>query len=145
MKKLRLRRSVFNLAAPAALAAVLAVIVVSCSQQSESPVAPSGVRGGSFNTEIEPTPTPEPTPEPTPPPPPPPVGNCSPGFWKNHPDDFEDSCQEAADLPGDEFTTCGDLLVAITCNGGPQTGCTGPRRQAAATALNTVSGCTESD
>ena len=144
MKNHRFRRSVFNLAAPAVLAAVLALIVVSCTQQSESPVAPSLVRGGSFN-EIVPVPTTTPPPEPTPTPTPPPGVPCSPGFWKNHEADFASACTAAAALPGDVFATCGDLLEAISCNGGPQTGCTGARRQAAAAALNTVSGCTESD
>ena len=137
MKKQRLRRSVFNLAAPAALAAVLAVIVVSCAQQSESPVAPSGVRGGSFNTEVEPTPTPTPTP----PPPPPPGIPCSPGYWKNHEADFALHCSAAAALPGDAFTTCDDLLTALTCHGSDAS-C---GRSAAAAALNTVSSCTEED
>ena len=140
MKKFRFRTSLFTLAAPAVLAAALALIVVSCAQQSESPVAPSLVRGGSFNTEVPPEPTPTPTPTPTP------EGTpCSPGYWKNHESAFASACTAAAALAGDEFATCGDLLEAITCNGGPQTGCTGARRQAAASALNTVSGCTESD
>jgi hypothetical protein len=140
MKKFRFSTSLFNLAAPAVLAAALALIVVSCAQQSESPVAPSLVRGGSFNTEEPPDPTPTPTPTP------PPEGTpCSPGFWKNHESAFQSSCSAAAALPGDAFTTCDQLLEAITCNGGPQTGCTGARRQAAAAALNTVSGCTETD
>jgi len=138
MKTLSSRTWVLSLAAPAV---ALALVAASCSQQSESPVAPSGVRGGSFNTGTE-EPPPEPTVTPTPPPV---VGNCSPGFWKNHPDDFADACTAAAALLGDEFADCDDLLEAITCSGGPQTGCTGARRQAAATALNTVSGCTESD
>jgi hypothetical protein len=135
MKNLSSRRWVLSLAVPAA---ALALIVASCAQQSESPVAPSGVRGGAFNQF-----TPNPDPIPTTEPPPPPVGDCSPGFWKNHPDDFADACTAAAALPGDEFASCDDLLEAITCSGGPATGCTGARRQAAATALNTVSGCTE--
>jgi len=140
-------RSLFNFAAPAVLAAVLALIVVSCAQQSESPVAPSLVRGGSFN-ELTPTPTttdPEPTPTPTPTPTPPPTGTpCSPGYWKNHETHFNSVCGAAAALPGDVFTSCSSLLTAITCKGS-EPGCTGERRQAAAAALNTVSGCTESD
>jgi len=79
-----------------------------------------------------------------PPPPPPPTGiPCSPGFWKNHPGDFNEWCDEAAAIAGDPFSSCAELLTAISCNGGPKTGCTGENRQAAATALNTVSGCTE--
>lgn len=132
------RRSLFNFAAPAVLAAVLALIVVSCAQQSESPVAPSLVRGGSFNTDVPPEPTATETPTP-------PEGTpCSPGYWKNHESAFTASCSAAAAIPGDAFATCGDLLTAITCTGN-QPGCTGERRQAAAAALNTVSGCTESD
>jgi hypothetical protein len=144
MKSLSSRTWLLSLAAPAA---ALALIAASCSQQSESPVAPSAVRGvsggtlGQFTPNPDPIPTTEPPPEPTPPPGIP----CSPGFWKNHPDDFADACPAAAALLGDEFASCDDLLEAITCNGGPKTGCTGERRQAAATALNQVSGCTESD
>jgi hypothetical protein len=131
------RRSLFNFAAPAVLAAVLALIVVSCAQQSESPVAPSLVRGGSFNTDVPPEPDPSPTPTPTGTP-------CSPGYWKNHESAFTTYCSAAAAIAGDAFATCGDLLTAITCTGN-EPGCTGARRQAAAAALNTVSGCTESD
>ena len=129
------RRSLFNFAAPAVLAAVLALIVVSCAQQSESPVAPSLVRGGSFNTEVpppEPTPTPTPTPTGTP---------CSPGYWKNHLDHFNSVCSAAAALPGDAFTSCSQLMDALTCRGSDES-C---GRSAAAAALNTISGCTESE
>ena len=134
MKSLSSRTWVLSLAAPAV---ALALIAASCSQQSESPVAPSSVLAGSgtLNDGVPVEPTPEPTP--------PPGIPCSPGYWKNHEADFALHCSAAAAIAGDQFTTCDDLLVAITCNGGPQTGCTGPRRQAAASALNTVSACTE--
>lgn len=74
---------------------------------------------------------------------PPPSGTpCSPGYWKNHRTAFNDVCDEAAAIAGDQFTSCSELLTAITCTGN-QPGCTGARRQAAAAALNSVSGCTE--
>jgi hypothetical protein len=76
-------------------------------------------------------------------PPPPPGIPCSPGYWKNHTSDFNEWCDEAAAIAGDPFTSCAQIWTAITCNGGPKNDCTGARRQAAATALNTVSGCTE--
>ena len=140
MKTLSSRTWMLSLAAPAL---ALALVVASCAQQAESPVAPSSVRGGTLFEEVDPVPTivPDPTPEPTPPP----VGNCSPGYWKNHEADFALHCSAAAALPGDNFTSCAGLLFAISCNGGPKEGCTGENRQAAASALNEVSGCTESD
>jgi hypothetical protein len=139
MRNIRARKTVFNLAAPIALAAALALIVASCTQQSESPVAPSGVQGGTLNTE-DPGGTPSPEPTVTPSPTPPPTGvPCSPGYWKNHESAFNAVCGQAV-FPGG----CAGLLEAITCNGGPQTGCTGTRRQAAAAALNAVPpGCFE--
>lgn len=76
-------------------------------------------------------------------PPPPPGIPCSPGYWKNHTSDFNEWCDEAAAIAGDPFTSCAQIWTAITCNGGPKNDCSGARRQAAATALNTVSGCTE--
>jgi hypothetical protein len=66
-------------------------------------------------------------------------GDCSPGYWKNHVSEFNQYCQAAADLPGDSFTTCADIWTAITCKGSNES-C---QRQAAASALNQVSGCTE--
>lgn len=74
-------------------------------------------------------------------PPPPPNGiPCSPGFWKNHPAQFAEVCQEAADLfLLDPFTTCDDLFTALTCPGRDST-C---GRSAAAALLNQVSGCVE--
>jgi hypothetical protein len=62
---------------------------------------------------------------------------CSPGWWKRHVSDFNSTCVNV------DGWSCEDLWTAITCNGGPQTGCTGDRRQAAAAALNAESGCTE--
>ena len=64
---------------------------------------------------------------------------CSPGYWKNHKTAFNQYCQAAADLPGDQFTTCDQLWTAITCKGSNES-C---GRSAAAAALNQVSGCTE--
>jgi hypothetical protein len=138
MKKLRFRQWVFTLAAPAA---ALALIVASCAQQSESPVAPSAVRsGGTLFGGTSGDPTPEPTGEPSPDPTPEPTGEpCSPGYWKNHLDHFYSVCSAAAALPGDDFTTCDELLTALTCQGSDAS-C---GRSAAAAALNTVSGCTE--
>ena len=66
---------------------------------------------------------------------------CSPGYWKNHLTQFNQVCGAAAALPNDPFTTCAQLLTALTCQGSDAS-C---HRQAAAAALNTVSGCTESD
>jgi hypothetical protein len=72
----------------------------------------------------------------------PPKGTpCSPGYWKNHKSAFEQYCGAAADLPGDQFTTCDQLYTALTCKGSDAS-C---GRHAAASALNQVSGCTESD
>ena len=76
-----------------------------------------------------------------PPPPPPPGVGCSPGYWKNHLTEFNLSCGAAAALPGDRFGSCGDLLTALTCKGSDAS-C---GRNEAAAALDTVSGCTESD
>jgi hypothetical protein len=64
---------------------------------------------------------------------------CSPGYWKNHKAAFDQYCQAAADLPGDQFTTCAQLYTAITCKGSDAS-C---GRHAASSALNQVSGCTE--
>jgi hypothetical protein len=144
MRNIRARKTVFNLAAPVALAAALALIVASCAQQSESPVAPSGVRGGTLNEDTggTPSPTPEPTVEPTPTPSPtPPAGvPCSPGFWKNHEDDFNHFCGAAAALTTNpRLDSCPDLLTALTCRGS-DADCL---RSAAAELLNTVSRCVE--
>jgi hypothetical protein len=140
MKKLRFRQWVFTLAAPAA---ALALIVASCAQQSESPVAPSAVRSGGtlFGDTGGGDPTPDPTGEPSPDPTPEPTGEpCSPGYWKNHLDHFYSVCSAAAALsPSDPFASCSDLLTALTCQGSDAS-C---HRSAAAAALNTVSGCTE--
>jgi hypothetical protein len=71
---------------------------------------------------------------------PPPGIPCSPGFWKNHPDDFNMWCDEAAALlPNDPFATCADLFAAVSCKGADAT-CL---RSVAAALLNTVSGCQE--
>jgi hypothetical protein len=74
-----------------------------------------------------------------PPPPPPPGVGCSPGYWKNHLTAFNASCSAAAAIPGDRFTTCGDLLTALKCKGSDAS-C---GRNEAAGKLNTISGCTE--
>ena len=58
---------------------------------------------------------------------------CSPGYWKNHLDEFEVVCLSVSDW------TCDELLTAITCKGS-DSGC---RRSEAAAALNEVNGCTE--
>jgi hypothetical protein len=137
MKKLRFRQWVFTLAAPAA---ALALIVASCAQQSESPVAPSGVRGGTLFEDGGGDPTPDPTGEPSPDPTPEPTGEpCSPGYWKNHLTEFYSVCTEAWMESGGAFGSCGELLTALTCQGSDAS-C---RRSAAAAALNAVSGCTE--
>ena len=120
--------------AAAAAAAALCLVMVACGDSS-NPVSPRSVTAGAANIDPEPTPTPTPTP---------PGPGCSPGYWKNHESHFTSVCAAAAALPGDVFTSCGQLLTAITCTGN-QPGCTGERRQAAAAALNTVSGCTETD
>jgi hypothetical protein len=56
---------------------------------------------------------------------------CSPGYWKNHLDQFNLYCDAAGD--------CDDLLEALTCKGSDSS-C---GRSAAAAALNEVSGCVE--
>ena len=141
MSNLRFPRFLSTVTAPAALVLALGLVITSCAQQSESPVAPSGARVGTLNGEAEPTPTPTPTVEPTPTPTPTPVEGipCSPGYWKNHASEFASYCGAAAALPGDRFTTCDQLLTALTCRGADAT-C---GRSSAATALNTVSACTE--
>lgn len=82
--------------------------------------------------------------------PPPPSGPpCSPGWWKQtgHQDEFEAACAEVESETGGAWT-CEELWFAITCNGGPNQGCTGANRQAATALLNGTSqfgagGCTE--
>lgn len=71
----------------------------------------------------------------------PPSGTpCSPGYWKNHLDQFNQVCQQAVDLSAtDPFNSCADLMTALTCKGSDSS-C---KRSAAAALLNTVSGCTE--
>ena len=124
-----------KLVAAAAAAAALCLVIVACGNSS-SPVSPGSLTAAGSAIDPEPTPTPTPTP--------PPGEGCSPGYWKNHLTHFNQVCGAAAALTGDAFATCGDLLTAITCTGN-EVGCTGARRQAAAAALNTVSGCTETD
>jgi hypothetical protein len=63
----------------------------------------------------------------------PPGEGCSPGFWKNHPDEFNTWCGQVSGW------TCDELWTAINCKGNNAT-C---RRSEAADALNAVSGCTE--
>jgi hypothetical protein len=74
---------------------------------------------------------------------PPPSGNCSPGFWKNHPEDFAAACGDAAALAASlgitRLDTCVELGIAVACKGADAT-CL---RSVAAGLLNTVSGCQE--
>lgn len=78
--------------------------------------------------------------EPKPSPSPTPGKPCSPGYWKNHESDFNQYCQQAADLdPNDSFASCSDIWNAITCRGSDAS-C---KRSEAAALLNRVSGCTE--
>jgi hypothetical protein len=76
-------------------------------------------------------------------PPPPPGIPCSPGFWKNHTEDFEGACGDAAALAVllgiTRLDTCGELLAAVSCKGSDAS-CL---RSLAASLLNTVSGCQE--
>lgn len=73
--------------------------------------------------------------------PPPPDGTpCSPGYWKNHLDEFNEFCTSAAALTVEpRLDSCSDLLTALTCKGSDAS-CL---RSAAAALLNTVSGCEE--
>ena len=147
-----------KIVAAATFVAALCLVIVACGDQSAGPSSP-----GSVTARVAAVDAPPPPPPPVEicgdnvdndedgvvdegcePPPPPPGPGCSPGYWKNHESHFDSVCIAAAALPGDVFTTCDDLFTAISCKGS-QPGCTGPRRQAAAAALNTVSGCTESD
>jgi hypothetical protein len=152
-----------KIVAGASLFAALALLIVACTGPS-SPLSPSGVTAGVLRLEggtgscgdgvdndfdkLTDCADPECALDEKckePPPPPPPPGNCSPGFWKNHPTDFAAACAlvEASGTAPANLDTCAELLTAISCSGGPATGCTGERRQAAATLLNAVSGCTE--
>jgi len=58
---------------------------------------------------------------------------CSPGYWKNHLDEFNVVCGSVAGW------TCDTLLTALTCKGSDSS-C---RRSDAAGALNAITGCTE--
>jgi hypothetical protein len=75
--------------------------------------------------------------------PPPPGVPCSPGFWKNHPDEFNAACDDAATLAASlgitRLDTCGELLDAVSCRGSDAS-CL---RSLAASLLNTVSSCQE--
>jgi hypothetical protein len=62
---------------------------------------------------------------------------CSPGYWKNHPDEFATTCA-AVDAVSDVWD-CTNLYAAVTCKGSDAT-C---KRSAAAAALNSINGCTE--
>jgi len=138
-----------------ATAATMLAFVAACSGTSSSmnPTGPTAAaNSAAAGANFSPNPT---TPVCTPPqilndagtacidpPPPPPEGTpCSPGFWKTHEDAFAASCTAAAAVPGDRFTTCGQLFTALTCKGSDAS-C---GRHEASSALNTVSGCTESD
>jgi hypothetical protein len=77
-------------------------------------------------------------------PPPPPSGTpCSPGFWKNHSDEFNAACGDAAALAVvlglSRLDSCPELLGAVSCKGSDAS-CL---RSLAAALLNTVSGCQE--
>lgn len=58
---------------------------------------------------------------------------CSPGYWKNHLDDFNQFCLIVEATTG---TNCEDQLTALTCKGSDAS-C---GRTAAATQLNLASG-----
>jgi hypothetical protein len=116
---------------PTAVVAASAQTAVSFSPNPDEPVCGEGQVFDPIKNECVPVP---------PPPPPPGVG-CSPGYWKNHLTEFNASCDAAAAVPGDRFTSCGDLLTALTCKGSDAS-C---GRNEAAGLLNGVSGCTESD
>lgn len=62
---------------------------------------------------------------------------CSPGYWKNHLDEFYLYCDAAAD--SSDFDDCADILTALTCRGSDAS-C---RRSEAAAAMNAITGCTE--
>jgi hypothetical protein len=153
-------KSLKPLLAGATVATMLA-FAAACSGTASSmtPTAPtaaanSAAAGANFSPNPEcPVPR-DPVTGECPPPPPPPTCEtdpslcpppegipCSPGYWKNHEAAFATSCGPAAALPGDPFTTCDDLLTALTCKGSDAS-C---GRHLASGALNTVSGCTESD
>jgi hypothetical protein len=97
----------------------------------------SGGGGGGGGPSPSPNPSPNPSPSPSPRPSPKP---CSPGYWKNHEAEFSKYCQAALDYdPSDSFTTCQELMNALTCKGSDAS-C---KRSLAAYLLNQVSGCTE--
>jgi hypothetical protein len=133
----------------------IVALAVGCSGASNSlsPTGPTAVRASNSAAAVNFSPNPS---EPVcpegqvlnpdtglceiPPPPPPPGVGCSPGYWKNHPDDFADACGPAAALVADDgFASCDDLYTAVTCKGS-NASC---GRSAAAALLNEVSGCTE--
>lgn len=119
-----LRASKHLLAAGSIAAALAFVIACSGSSSSLTPTAPTvtaAPAAGGVNF------------SPNPGEPPPPGVGCSPGYWKNHLDDFYAVCGSVSGW------TCADLLTALTCKGS-DAGC---RRSEAAGALNAVSGCTE--
>ena len=132
----------------------LIAIIVGCTTPSSSmsPTGPTAVVASSAAAAVNFSPNPNPpvcdapnviiNNECVPPPPPPPPGTpCSPGYWKNHEDAFDAACTAAAALPGDQFTTCDQLLTALKCKGSDAS-C---GRHDAAAALNTITACTESD
>ena len=131
-----------------ALTCVLA-IVAACSGMSSSsvnPTAPTAAATAGANFSPNPDPPCDPSTDTCPcdafPDQPhcQPTGTpCSPGYWKNHEEHFDAVCTAAAALPGDFFTSCGQLETAVNCKGNAAT-C---RRHEAAAALNTVSGCVE--
>jgi hypothetical protein len=72
--------------------------------------------------------------------PPPKTTACSPGYWKNHLDEFNEFCGAAAALAlTEELDSCPELLTALTCKGSDAS-CL---RSVAAALMNTVSGCEE--
>ena len=142
--------SISRLLTGVALAASIAMVSACSGAALNNPTGPSASvgaasaasAGASFtinpNCDLFPE---DPICQPPPPPPPPPPDGvpCSPGFWKNHLTQFNAYCSAAAALPGDQFSSCSQLMTALTCKGSDAS-C---GRHDAAAALNSVSACTE--
>jgi hypothetical protein len=157
-KEFRMKLTITRLLTGAALAGSFA-LAAACSGPSSSlsPTGPTASASAASSANFSPNPLTceeDPTQPGCEPPPPtcetdptlpecqPPTGTpCSPGYWKNHESAFNLFCDAAALLPGDPFASCADLRTAITCKGSDAS-C---GRHLASGALNTVSGCVESD